>query len=54
MTDMQNCKEMQKFLHVLPVIKSCILAMYKKQRKEEKKWQKEKQVKIQNLLDWKY
>ena len=46
---------MQEFLPVLPTAKSVILTMYKKniQRKEEKKWRKEQQVKTQDLLDWK-
>lgn len=47
--------KLYKILPVLPTAKSVILTMYKKniQRKEEKKWQKERQVKTQNLLDWK-
>lgn len=51
----QSCTKMQEFLPVLPTAKSVILTMYKKniQRKEEKKWRKEKQVKTQDLLDWK-
>lgn len=47
----QNCIKMQE---LLPTAKSVILTMCKKNKERRKKWQKEKQVKTQNLLGWKY